>query len=110
MRLTISNYAEQFKTENYIMTDATDFSQHYADSYEFILKPKDSNRAHVAVFITRTPAPLTTKTEVCFKVRISRDTYTNVIYTEDVSLSGLKDKKSFWDQVDNMITYKSKIK
>ena len=109
MRLTISNYAEQFKTENYIMTDATEFSPHFADTYEFILKPNDSNSKHAAVYIERTPAPLTTKTEVCFKVRIAIDTYTNVIYTEDVSLSGLKDKKLFWESVDNILKNRQKI-
>ena len=110
MRLTISNYAEQFKTENYIMTDATEFSPHFADTYEFILKPNDSNSKHAAVYIERTPAPLTTKTEVCFKVRIAIDTYTNVVYEEDVTLRGLKDKQAFWDNVDNMIRLKSKRK
>ena len=103
MKLTIGNYAKQFKTQNYIMSDATALSPHFADTYEFILQPKDSSFKHAAVYIERTPAPLTTKTEVCFKVRISIDTYTNVIYTEDVSLSGLKDKKLFWESVDNIL-------
>ena len=40
---------------------------------------------------------------MCFKVRIAIDTYTNVVYEEDVSLSGLKDKKLFWESVDNIL-------
>ena len=102
MKLTIQNFDKHFKIRNWEVYECQKYDTHY----NFFLCDSNDTNKYVVVIIKREPTMLSQKVEVCFEVKIAYDTYGNVFYTEDVTLTGLKDKNIFWNAVENMIVNK----
>ena len=73
------------------------------EGYHFHLVNPNKKESDIGVTISRMPAPLTTKVEVCYNVSISYNTWGNVIHKEDVSLSTIKNGDTFWKAVTDWL-------